>query len=409
MKKRFADKKIILGVCGGIAAYKSCYLLRELVSKGAEVRVVMTPSACQFIQPLTFSTLSGNEVIVEIFPESQKYGCSLKTWHIELANWADLMIIAPATINSIAKIANGFADNALTTLASAARVPILFAPAADSDMYLNPANRENIEKLETKFKSFIVEGESGYLASGLEGIGRMADIRKILDAVELCFLGKRKDLKNARILVTGGPTYEDIDPVRFIGNRSSGKMGCEIAKAAFLRGAKVCLITGPTKEYIYPEIETINVRSALQMKMAIEQEILKYDLLIMSAAVADFRPKYFSNFKIKKETDSFNLELEKNPDILKELNIKNKHIIGFALETDNEKDNAIKKLQEKKLDMIVLNSAKEPDSGFEVDTNKASFFFKDGRSKTLPLLSKFELANYILDEAISFLNPKEKY
>lgn len=406
MKKRFADKKIILGVCGGIAAYKSCFLTRELINAGAEVRVVMTPSACNFIQPLTFSTLTQNEVIVDIFPKDQSGGCSLKTWHIELALWADLFVIAPATINTIAKIANGFADNAVTTLASASRAPILLVPAADMDMYMNPAHQENLRKIEKVFNSFVVEGETGFLASGLEGIGRMADIRKILDAIDLIFMSKRKDMSNLKILVTGGPTYEDIDPVRFIGNRSSGKMGIEIAKSAFLRGAKVCLITGPTKEYIYPEIETIQVRSTIQMKMAVEEEISKYDALIMSAAVADYRPKTYSQNKIKKEESEFNLPLEKNPDILAELKTDGKFIVGFALETENEKDNAIKKLKSKKLNMIVLNSLNDPQSGFEVDTNKATFFFNDGRCKSLPLMSKFELANYILDEILNEITEK---
>jgi phosphopantothenoylcysteine decarboxylase / phosphopantothenate---cysteine ligase len=324
------DKKIILGVSGGIAAYKACYLLRELTKRGAEVKVVMTPSACQFVAPLTFSSLSGNDVVVNVFPESQENGVSLGTWHIELALWADLMIIAPATINTVAKIANGFADNALTTLVPALRCPLLAAPAADVDMYENKFTRANIRKLE-EAGIFIVEGETGELASGLEGKGRLADIYKIVDAAELLLSGMKKDLVGRKIVITAGPTYEDIDPVRFIGNRSSGKMGYAIAKAAFLRGAEVTLISGPSSETIYPEIKLIKVRSGCEMKKAVEEAMVKSEILIMSAAVADYRPSEQHAGKIKKEFGLKKIDLTENEDILSSVNKKGKIVVLVLL------------------------------------------------------------------------------
>ena len=271
---QLGGKKIILGVTGGIAAYKACWLTRELIKRGAEVKVVMTASALQFVQPLTFSSLSKNDVVVNIFPDSQENGSSLKTWHIDLALWADLMIIAPCTVNTIAKIAAGFSDNALLTVVSALRSPLLIAPAADIDMYNNKITQRNFKILEEMGYLF-VSAEKGELASGLGGEGRLAGINKIVDAAELILTGYKRDLLNKKILVTAGPTYEDIDPVRFIGNRSSGKMGYNIAKAAFLRGADVTLITGPVDEYIYPEIKIIKVRSAVEMKKAVHDEIKK--------------------------------------------------------------------------------------------------------------------------------------
>ena len=254
IKDTLSGKKILLGVTGCIAAYKSCLIIRELIKRGAIVKVVMTPSATEFISPLTLATLSRNEVIVNTFPPSQKDGTKLSTWHIDYSLWADLMLIAPATINTIAKISFGFADNALTTLVTALRSPLAIAPAADVDMFNNPINKENLEKLE-KLGHYIVYPESGELASGLSGEGRLADINKIIDSVESILSGNKKDLVDKKILVSAGPTYEDIDPVRFIGNRSSGKMGYAIAKAAFLRGAEVTLISGPSSQTIYPEIK----------------------------------------------------------------------------------------------------------------------------------------------------------
>lgn len=394
-------KKILLGLTGCIAAYKSCLLIREFKKRGAVVKVVLTPSAAEFIAPLTLSTLSGNEVIVNTFPKDQKSGTNLSTWHIAYALWADLMLVAPATINTIAKIAHGFADNALTTLVTALRSPLVLAPAADVDMFNNPINKENLSKLE-KSGHYIVYPESGELASGLSGEGRLADVNKIIDSVEMILSGYSKDLSAKKILVTAGPTYEDIDPVRFIGNRSSGKMGYAIAKAAFIRGADVTLISGPSAQIIYPEIKLINIRSASEMERAVKKEMDKNELLIMSAAVSDFRPVKAASNKIKKEKQSINLRLELNTDILSSIALKKIRKIGFALETENELRNAMRKLKEKQLDMIVLNSPGK-DSGFEVDTNKVTIIKQGGKTIKLPLLSKFQAANKILSEVKTIL------
>ena len=399
IKDPLNGKKILLGVTGCIAAYKSCLIVRELIKRGAKVKVVLTPSAVEFITPLTLSTLSQNDVIVNTFPKNQKDGTNLSTWHIDFALWADLMLVAPATINTIAKIAHGFADNALTTLVTALRSPLLIAPAADVDMYNNPINKENLEKLE-RLGHYIIYPESGELASGLSGEGRLADTNKIIDAVEMILSGYSKDLIGKKILVSAGPTYEDIDPVRYIGNRSSGKMGYALAKAAYLRGAKVTLVSGPSSQNIYPEISLVRVRSAVEMERAIKKEIDKNDLLIMSAAVSDFRPSKALLNKIKKDKGSIDLKLEMNPDILSSIKSKKTKIIGFALETENELKNAKKKLKEKMIDLIISNSPGK-ESGFETDTNKVTIIRQDGKSIRIPLLSKFQVANKILTEAKS--------
>ena len=392
-------KKIVLGVTGCIAAYKSAYLIRDLVKRGAEVKVVMSPSATQFITPLTLSTLSKNAVVVDMFPENKNGSTNLNTLHIDLAQWADLILIAPATVNTIAKIAYGFADNALTTLAAAARSPIVLAPAADVDMYENPTTKENLAKLES-LRYYIVEAEEGELASGLSGKGRLAELDKIIDSVEFVLSGFEKNLYGKKILVTAGPTIEDIDPVRFIGNRSSGKMGYALAKAAFLRGADVTLISGTSSEIVYQEINMINIRSADEMKKAVDKELKKNDCLIMSAAVADYKPAKVSAKKLKKEKNLTEIKITKTTDILSSINKENKIIVGFALETDNEIANAKRKLKEKQLDMIVLNSLKDKRSGFEFDTNKVTLIKKNGKTIKLPLQSKFQIANKILTELI---------
>ena len=392
-----SGKKFILGITGGIAAYKSCQIIRTLVSRGAEVRVVMTPSATEFITPLTLSTLSGNEVIINTFPPSQKNNLKSNPWHIEYGLWADCMIIAPATINTTAKLANGFADNALTSLVHALRCPLVVAPAADMDMYNHSTHRENLEKLR-KLGYHICEAEHGFLASGLSGPGRMADVDKIIDFSEIVVSCFSEDLKGKSILVTAGPTYEDIDPVRYIGNRSSGKMGYEIAKAAFLRGAKVTMISGSSKEKCYPEINIIKVRSAQEMKNAVTNELENNEILIMSAAVADFKPAVTADKKIKKEENFDSIKLTRTEDILSAISKEEKKIIGFALETNNAELNASKKLSEKNLDLIVLNSLENEGAGFEGSTNKITIIDKNGRKKEYPLLSKFQTANNILSE-----------
>ncbi len=396
-----SGKKIILGVTGGIAAYKACYLVRELIQRGAEVRVVMTPSALEFVAPLTFSSLTRNKVIVNTFPVSQSYGCEVNTWHIDYGTWADLMIIAPATINTVAKIACGFADNALTTLVTALRCPLIVAPAADVDMYLNRITQQNINRLRDS-GYYIIEAEEGDLASGLKGKGRLAETGKIIDASVLVLSGYKQDLKGKKVVVTAGPTFEDIDPVRFIGNRSSGKMGYAVAKAAFLRGADVTLITGPSSEQAYPEINQVKVRSAEEMKKQVTKEFSSADILVMAAAVADYKPKKVSSSKIKKETTGLSsLRLKETSDILGTLKKKaSQFVAGFALETDNEIVNAKMKLKTKNLDLIVLNSLKDKNSGFEFETNRITVIHKNGKSVKFRLMSKFQAANKILAEIL---------
>jgi phosphopantothenoylcysteine decarboxylase/phosphopantothenate--cysteine ligase len=401
----FAGKKIILGVTGGIAAYKTPYLVRELKKRGAEVKVVMTPSAIEFVTPLTLSTLSGNEVIVNIFPSTQQNGASLSTWHIETALWADLMIIAPATINTIAKIAYGFADNALTTLVTALRCPLLITPTADVDMYQNRLTQRNIKTLK-ELGYYILDAEEGELASGLNGKGRFPDISKVLDAAELIISGYRTDLKGKNILITAGPTYEDIDPVRFIGNRSSGKMGYELAKAAYLRGAGVTLISGFSHESAYPEIKLVKIRSAAELKKSVEKELINNEILIMSAAVSDYRPVSFQDKKIKKDEKLLFIEVNETEDILKTIDKKDKIIVGFALETHNELQNALQKIKTKNIDVIVLNSLNHPESGFEVNTNKVTIIDRSGNQVEFPVLSKFQTANKILSEILKIGKPE---
>lgn len=396
-KDILSGKKIIVGITGCIAAYKSCLLVRDLMRRGAEVKVVMTPSALEFIAPLTLAALTRNDVIVNTFPASQEAGVTLKTWHIDYALWADLMVIAPVSVNTVAKIANGFCDNALTTLTAALRCPLLLSPAADVDMYQSPFTQENIMKLKGK-GIHILEAEEGELASGLSGKGRLPEIEKVIDSIETICSGYIPDLKGKKIMITAGPTYEDIDPVRFIGNRSSGKMGYEIAKAAFLRGAVVTLITGPSSLTPYKEIKTIKVRSAKEMKAEVESYLQYNDALIMAAAVADYTPQSASEIKIKKEDNLKSITLKRTEDILSSLKNSGKVIAGFALETDDEINNAQKKLASKHLDMIVLNSLQDAGSGFEVDTNKVTIIHKDGSQVESPLQSKFQTAHKILTE-----------
>lgn len=400
LKDPLTEKKIIFGVTGCIAAYKSAFLVRDLIKRGAKVKVVMTLAATQFITPLTLSSLSNNNVVVSIFPESTDGNTNMTTWHIEMAQWADVILIAPSTINTIAKIAYGFADNALTTLVSASRSPVIIAPAADIDMYRNPITQDNISKLES-LGFYIVSAEEGELASGLSGIGRLAESNKIIDAVELILTGYKKDLINEKILITAGPTYEDIDPVRFIGNRSSGKMGYALAKAAYLRGADVTLISGPSSETAYQEINYVPARTASEMKKAVVREMKKNQILVMSAAVADFKPVRVSPGKIKKSSRLKEIKISETQDILTSFNREDKIVVGFALETSNELANAKRKLKEKQLDMIVLNSLKDIRSGFEFETNKVMILKKNGKTIKLPLQSKFQIANKILSELIT--------
>lgn len=387
----FRGKKIILGISGGIAAYKAAILIRELITSGAEVKVVTTPSALHFVTELTLSTLSRNKVLTDTFDSANE-----GTWHISHTMWADLIILAPATINTVAKIAHGFADNALTTLVSARRSPVLLCPTADEDMYRNPFHRKNLTSLaENDF--YVLEAEYGSLASSLEGQGRLPSTEKILDAAEMLLDGHSRDLKGKNILVTAGPTHEAIDPVRFIGNRSSGKMGYAIAKMAYLRGANVTLISGPSSLSAYPEISVIKITSAAEMNLAVKDELHEKDAIIMAAAVADFAPQSVSELKIKKKTSDFALNLVPAPDVL--MGIRNEPLIkiGFALETNSGAAFASEKLSGKNLDAIVLNQLTDEGAGFETDTNKITIMFKNGDSKAYPVMSKRAAAHNILD------------
>lgn len=390
-----SGKKILLGVTGGIAGYKSVLLLRELKKAGADVTVIMTPSATEFVAPLTFSALSGKPVIIHTFPGADA-GAPGGTWHVDLAIHADLMIVAPATVNTIAKFTYGIADNALSVLFSAMRAPVLICPAADIDMYSSPASKYNLELLE-KRGYYILNAEEGELASGLSGPGRLPEIEKIVEAAATILMGYTKDLTGKKILVTAGPTYEDMDPVRYIGNRSTGLMGYMIAKAAYLRGADVELISGPSALTPYPEMKFTSIRSAENLLEKMKQSVPLNNIVIMAAAVADYKPKDYSASKIKKgEAENF-LALEKNPDILASLKKGKTFYAGFALETDNEEANALSKLEKKGLDMIILNSLKRDGAGFESSTNEVTIYTKDGEKHRFALASKLKIAHQILD------------
>jgi phosphopantothenoylcysteine decarboxylase / phosphopantothenate---cysteine ligase len=393
-------KKILLGITGGIAAYKMCNFVRLLIKAGAEVKVVMTPSASKLVSPLTLSVLSNNEVIINMFPESMDAEkvetVSAGTWHINYGLWADVFIIAPATANSIAKISCGISDNFLLSTVLACRCPVFIAPTMDVDMYNKPVTQENIAKLKSRGYK-IIEPVYGELASGLFGMGKMAEPENMLEELKKFFL-KKKDLEGKNILITAGPTIEPIDAVRYMSNYSSGKMGFELAKAAIERGANVTLISGPTSLTSVPEIKRINVDTTEEMFNAVKSNLKKQDVVIMSAAVADFKPVKVQSGKIKKEEKSVNISFEKTTDILKYAGKikKNFFLIGFALETDNGPANAKRKLIEKNLNMIVLNNPKDDGAGFGTDTNVVTLIDKK-KSLKLPKMSKYDVGNAILD------------
>ncbi|MFN6380239.1 MAG: bifunctional phosphopantothenoylcysteine decarboxylase/phosphopantothenate--cysteine ligase CoaBC [Flavobacteriales bacterium] len=396
-------KKIIVGISGSIAAYKSAWLVRLLIQAGAEVKVVLTKSALDFVTPLTLSTLSKNPVFSD-FTENKESG----EWtnHVSLALWADLMILAPASANTLAKMANGQSDNFLITTYMSTRCPVMVAPAMDHDMFLHAGTQENIEKL-AKNGHIILEPRSGELASGLVGQGRMAEPEEMFEAVVKYF---RPDLplKGKKILVTAGPTYEAIDPVRFIGNRSSGKMGFEIVKILAEQGASVVLVTGPTHLSLqHQSVQVIRVESAEEMYESCAEHFESSDAAILSAAVADYRPMSIATEKIKKSEHSLNIRLEPTPDIAKSLGAIKKEgqiLIGFALETDNEEVNAQSKMKRKNFDMIVLNSLKNEGAGFGGDTNKISLFWPDNKRKDFGLKRKSEVARDIVAELVELLN-----
>lgn len=402
------DKNILVGVTGGIAAYKMPFFIRQLKQAGANVRVVMTPSAHQFVTKLTLSTLSGNEVISDTFFEHETPSVKSGTWHIELGRWADAMVIAPTTANTMAKLASGYADNAVTTLALALRCPLIVSPAMDVDMWEHPATQSNISRLQ-EIGYVVVPPEEGELASGLSGKGRLPEFGAIMEALEKTIDTSRRDLVGKRILVTAGPTHEPIDPVRYIGNRSSGKMGFAIANAAAQRGAGVTLVSGPVALHTPRNVRRIDVESAAEMLKAVGKEIKKSDALIMAAAVADFAPRQLSTKKIKKVSgvNERTLELVTTPDILQTVaaNAQDKVMVGFSLETHDELKNAKAKLKRKKLDLVVLNNTMQEGSGFGGDTNIVTIIAKNGKVSKLKKMTKFEVANEILDRASKLLKP----
>ena len=392
-------KHILLGVTAGIAAYKTASLVRLLVKAGADVRVVMTPAAKAFITPLTLSTLSANPVISDFTDEKDDNA----VWnnHVELGLWADLFIVAPTTANTLSKMASGNSDNFLIATYLSAKCPVYFAPAMDLDMYKHPTTQQAIETLES-YGNILIPSTFGELASGLVGKGRMAEPEAIVEAVETHILNGLP-LYGKKVLVTAGPTYEAIDPVRFIGNHSSGRMGFELANSAAQQGAEVILISGPSHYKAERKaISTISVTSADEMFDAVHQYYQKVDVAILSAAVADYKPQKSFLSKIKKTTDTLTINLIKTKDILAALGSKKtaQILVGFALETDNEITNAIKKLKSKNLDMIVLNSLKDVGAGFGGSTNKITIIDKDLNQTDYPLKSKSEVADDIIQKII---------
>ncbi|MCP4632564.1 MAG: bifunctional phosphopantothenoylcysteine decarboxylase/phosphopantothenate--cysteine ligase CoaBC [candidate division Zixibacteria bacterium] len=391
--------KIVLGITGGIAAYKSAELVRLYVKAGFEVKVIMTSSACEFITPLTLETLSQNEVSIKMFPEKKFY----TTHHIDLADWAELFVVAPATANFIGKAANGIADDLLTTVFSAATCPVLIAPAMNSNMWDNPAVTENCAKLKSYGFHFIGPDE-GDLACGWEGRGRMAQPDEILKK-SLALFSIEGKLRGKSVLVTAGPTEEPIDSVRYISNRSSGKMGYALAIEAKAEGADVTLISGPCKLPAPRGIELIKVKTSEQMASAVKEYFKSCDVLIMAAAVADYAPTNPHDSKLKKSEESLKLDLNPTEDILKAVSkMKGKQVVvGFALETDNTVENARKKIEDKKLDLIILNDANEPGAGFDVDTNRIDIIYPDGNFEKFPLMTKRDLAVEIIKKIIPLI------
>lgn len=388
------NKKILVAVTGGIAAYKIPILIRQLKKKGAEVRVITTPAALSFVTPLVLSTVSKNPVYTDFEKQNGEWAN-----HVELALWADLMIIAPLTANTLGAMANGICNNLVLATYFSAKCPVVVAPAMDLDMYLHPTTKRNLEIIKS-FGNKIIPATKGELASGLSGEGRMEEPENIVKYIENQF--KQKEIfADKNILITAGPTYENIDPVRFIGNYSSGKMGFNLAQSALEMGAKVTLISGPSAlDISHEKLNLIKVKSALEMKAEVDKYFSDQDIIIMSAAVADYRPKNIAENKIKKDSDSMSIELVKNPDILKSLGEKkkdNQFLVGFALETQNAIENATLKLNKKKADMIVLNTLEDSGAGFGTNTNKVTFITKNKSPKEFNLKSKKEVAEDILN------------
>ncbi|RIV32933.1 bifunctional phosphopantothenoylcysteine decarboxylase/phosphopantothenate--cysteine ligase CoaBC [Flagellimonas lutimaris] len=395
-----SGKNILLGISGGIAAYKTTFLVRLLIKVGAQVKIVMTQSASSFVSPLTLSTLSKNSVLLDFVNEED--GSLSWNNHVELGLWGDVMLIAPATANTLSKMANGTCDNLLLATYLSAKCPVYFAPAMDLDMYKHPSTKNSLEKLES-FGNTIIPAESGELASGLHGEGRMAEPENIVSFIE-DDLAKGLPLSGKKVLITAGPTHEAIDPVRFLGNRSTGTMGFELAKKAANLGAKVVLVSGPTHlNTNHSSIQLIRVTSAQEMYEACHEHYADMDIAICAAAVADYRPKTIATEKVKKKEGDMNIALERTPDILMSLGEikKNQFLVGFALETQKELENAKSKLKRKHLDGIVLNSLKDDGAGFGGTTNKITFIDKNSEIKTFDLKTKSEVASDIWEEIIS--------
>ena len=396
-------KKVVLGITGSIAAYKACLIIRELIKRGAEVQVVITPAGKEFITPITLSALTQKPVISEFF--SQRDG----SWnsHVALGLWADAMLVAPCTASTLGKMAHGIADNMLITTYLSMKAPVFIAPAMDLDMFAHPSTQQNIELLQSR-GNHIIEPQSGFLASGLEGKGRMEEPEAIVDSLDVYF--EKKDLLGKRIMITAGPTYERIDPVRFIGNYSSGKMGFSLAEECARRGADVTVIAGPVSINKVGEkslgINRIDVESAMQMYKTATDLFPEMDAGILCAAVADFRPSEVSEQKIKRRGEDLTIRLVPNPDIAASIGTmkrQNQILVGFALETNDEHHNAVKKLEKKNLDFIVLNSLRNQGTCFKTDENQISIISRENE-KEYEKKSKREVASDIIDELVNYLN-----
>ncbi len=397
-----SPKRIALGVTGGIAAYKAAELLRLLQDQGHEVQVIMTESAQRFIAPLTFAALSGRRVITDMFedqPECEREDDSIE--HISVAQRIDALVIAPATANTLAKLAHGIADDFLTVLALATRAPLIVAPAMNVNMWEHAATRANVATLKARGVR-IIQPDTGILACGMTGAGRLADVGVIADAV-LAELARQQDLRGEIFLITAGPTREPVDPVRYLGNRSSGKMGFALAEAAHRRGARVLTVSGPAAIEPPSGVETVRVETTDQMAEAVLDRLSEATAIVMAAAVADYQAVEVARSKIKKEQGALTLMLEPTRDILGEITVRhqpNQLLVGFAAETDDLLENARAKLRSKRLDLVVANNVTQEGAGFDVDTNIATLVFADGDYKALPRMSKLELAHCVLDELV---------
>ncbi len=391
-------KKIILAVTGSIAAYKATYIVRELIKSGASVRVIMTEASCRFITPLTLSTLSKNPVLIN-FTKSSKTG----EWnnHVDMGLWADAFLVAPATANTLSKMVSGHADSFLMATYLSAKCPVFVAPAMDLDMFKHDSTKSNLSLLKERLVE-IIAPESGELASGLVGEGRLAEPENIKAYLEAYFK-KSQPLLGKKVLITAGPTFEPIDPVRFIGNHSSGKMGYAIAKRARELGAEVTLVSGPTALSTPEGVHRLDISTANDLFETCKSNYEEQDIIIMAAAVADYTPKTVSNIKIKKKADDWSIELEKTVDVLKwvgQNKLENQFLVGFALETNNEEENALKKLIKKNLDFIVLNSLQDKGAGFKHNTNKVTILTKENKKIEFELKTKDEVADDILQQVL---------